>query len=122
SVVVLHIPPLRERREDIPVLFGHFLMQAAARYERSVPDVSGAWMQQLMAHHWPGNVRELRNAADRMVLGLPVFEKRDGDATSGRSLDEQVSMFERHLIEEAMSASGGRAAGASELLRMPKKT
>lgn len=122
SVVVLHIPPLRERREDIPVLFGHFLMQAAARYERPVPDVTGPKMQQLMAHHWPGNVRELRNAADRMVLGLAVIEKGDGGATPSRSLDEQVSMFERHLIEEAMSASGGRAAGASELLRMPKKT
>lgn len=121
SVVPLEIPPLRERREDIPLLFSHFLLQAALRYERPVPEVGTDHMQALMANAWPGNVRELRNAADRFVLGLVEFG--GGDAASGtRSLDEQVAQFERHLIQEALAASGGRAAVASELLRLPKKT
>lgn len=120
SVVLLEIPPLRERREDIPLLFGHFLMQAALRYERPVPQVGGEQMQALMAHSWPGNVRELRNAADRYVLGLA--EPVPGEGAAARSLDEQVALFEKHLIQEALSASAGRAAAASELLRLPKKT
>ncbi len=118
SVVVLEIPPLRERREDIPLLFSHFMQHAALRYGREVPTVTGEQMQELMAQAWPGNVRELRNVADRFVLGLAP----QGVAAAPRSLDEQVSLFERHLIQEALSASAGRAAAASELLQLPKKT
>ncbi|MDB5867707.1 MAG: dctD [Polaromonas sp.] len=122
SVVVLNIPALRERREDIPMLFSQFLMQAALRYERPVPELTAARMHDLMRHSWPGNVRELRNAADRMVLGLPVIEKTDAGGSSARSLDEQMTVFERHLIEQALTACGGRAAAASEMLQIPKKT
>jgi two-component system C4-dicarboxylate transport response regulator DctD len=120
SVVLLEIPPLRERREDIPLLFSHFLLQAALRYDRPVPPIGGEQMQALMAHAWPGNVRELRNAADRFVLGLS--EPVPGEGAATRSLDEQVAQFEKHLIQEALAASAGRAAAASELLRLPKKT
>jgi DNA-binding NtrC family response regulator len=123
SVVVLELPPLRERREDIPILFGHFLLQAAARYERPLCSVPDGVMNELMALSWPGNVRELRNVADRLVLGLPLGEP---GATHGlspaRSLDEQMAMFERHVIEEALSRCGGRAVLASERLGVPKKT
>ncbi len=118
SVVVLEIPPLRERREDIPMLFNHFLMQAALRYGREAPSVSGEQMQELMAQPWPGNVRELRNVADRFVLGLAP----GGQGLGVRSLEEQVSLFEKHLIQEALSASAGRASAASELLQLPRKT
>jgi DNA-binding NtrC family response regulator len=123
GVVVLDVPPLRERREDIPLLFSHFLLQAALRYERPVPEVVPARMHELMTHGWPGNVRELRNTADRTVLGLPQFTA-DGGVTKaeGRTLDEQVAAFEKHLIEEALNASDGRTSLASELLRLPKKT
>jgi two-component system C4-dicarboxylate transport response regulator DctD len=123
SVVVLNIPALRERREDIPGLFHHFLLRAALRYQRPVPIVTAERTHQLMTHTWPGNVRELANAADRMVLGLPVLDAADvrGDGPR-RTLDEQLTMFERHLIEEALEASAGRAAAASDLLGLPKKT
>jgi DNA-binding NtrC family response regulator len=121
SVVPLEIPPLRERREDIPLLFGHFLIQAALRYDRAVPQVSADQMQGLMANAWPGNVRELRNAADRFVLGLAPPAQVDAGAAT-RSLDEQIAQFERHLIQEALAASAGKASAASELLRLPKKT
>lgn len=83
-------------------------------------------------HPWPGNVRELRNAADRLVLGLPgggtgvpaVSNNGtgNGNGSEARSLDEQVAVFERHLIEQALRAASGRTAAASDLLRVPKKT
>jgi two-component system C4-dicarboxylate transport response regulator DctD len=120
SVVVLDIPPLRERREDIPALLNHFILQGAMRYERPVPEVSSARLREIMTHSWPGNVRELRNAVDRMVLNLPSRER--GTIDGARALDEQVALFERHLIEEALTASRGHAAAASELLKVPKKT
>jgi DNA-binding NtrC family response regulator len=123
SVVIISLPALRDRREDIPALFGHFLLQASLRYERPVPEVSDGQMGKVMAHSWPGNVRELRNAADRVVLGLPLgdtiaFE----EGIAARPLDQQVALFERHLISEALARSGGKAALASERLGLPKKT
>ena len=122
SVVVLKIPPLRERREDIPALFNHFLLLASLRYERRIPEVSSQHMNRLMAHPWPGNVRELRNVADRFVLGLPLDEAACESESVSRPLDEQVAMFERQLIEQALVVSDGRAALACERLGMPKKT
>lgn len=123
SVVVLTLPPLRERREDIPLLFTHFAMQAALRYERELPSVSPRHLQALMTHAWPGNVRELCNMADRFVLGLwdgaPGFS---GDAQGPRSLDEQMVHFERYLIREALEACGGSATAAAERLGVPRKT
>ncbi|PSA73270.1 sigma-54-dependent Fis family transcriptional regulator, partial [Corynebacterium diphtheriae] len=71
NVVTIPLPPLRERREDIVPLFEHFMLVAAVRYQRPAPILSEMQRQQLMQRPWPGNVRELRNAADRLVLGVP---------------------------------------------------
>ncbi|CAG0910694.1 unnamed protein product, partial [Cyprideis torosa] len=68
NVVTLDIPPLRERREDIPLLFHHFLLVAGARYGREVPPPGSDQTRILLTHDWPGNVRELRNVAERYVL------------------------------------------------------
>jgi two-component system C4-dicarboxylate transport response regulator DctD len=76
NVATLPLPPLRERREDIPLLFEHFLLQGAARHERPVPDTAPARLGPLLAYDWPGNVRELRNVADRCVLGIEVRRNR----------------------------------------------
>lgn len=118
NLIVLHIPPLRERREDIPLLFEHFMMDAAARYKRPCPVVPAAQMQQLMAQDWPGNVRELRNAADRFVLGLSASTETVAPA----SLADQVGAFERMLIEQALRAAGGNVAAACTALSLPKQT
>ncbi|MFI0377296.1 MAG: sigma-54-dependent transcriptional regulator, partial [Candidatus Thiodiazotropha sp.] len=80
NVVTLELPPLRERREDIPLLFQHFLLVAAARYGKVAPAMPDNISQKLMSFNWPGNVRELRNAAERFVLlgdecGLQLDEK-----------------------------------------------
>jgi two-component system C4-dicarboxylate transport response regulator DctD len=118
NLIVLRIPPLRERREDIPLLFEHFLLDAAARYKRPCPVVPAAQMQQLMAQDWPGNVRELRNAADRFVLGLPAGES----AAPVLLLADQVGAFERMLIEQALRAAGGNVGEACTALGLPKQT
>jgi DNA-binding NtrC family response regulator len=123
GVVVLQLPPLRERREDIPLLFTHFGAQAALRHERELPPVGARHLEALMAHAWPGNVRELRNIADRFVLGLWDGDAGMRDLARGeRTLDEQMAQFERYLINEALEACNGSAAAAAERLGLPRKT
>jgi DNA-binding NtrC family response regulator len=118
NVAVLHLPPLRERREDIPILFEHFLLQAARRYSREAPAVPAGHLRQLMAHDWPGNVRELRNAADRFVLGLPGAQ----GAAPELKLAQQMDMVEKTLIEQALKQHNGRPLPICEALGIGKKT
>ena len=123
NLIVLNLPPLRERLEDIPVLFEHFVLQAATRYNRSAPIVSTAQMHNLMAHNWPGNVRELRNIADRFVLGVLG---REGtffpQSQAAIPLSDQVNHFERALIELELRKQRGNVSQACETLGMPKQT
>jgi DNA-binding NtrC family response regulator len=123
NVVTIDLPPLRERREDIPLLLEHFLLQAARRHERPLPSVTSEQMHRLMAHTWPGNVRELRNVADCIVLGVG----RDilGTATTSAapaSLAESVESFERSLIAAELHRQGGSLARSAEALRVAKTT
>ena len=123
NVVTLHVPPLRERREDIPVLFAHFAAEAGERYDRTPAPPPERLLAALMTHAWPGNVRELRNAADRFVLGvLDETLRFDRQDTSKKSLPAIVEDFERGLILEALRASKGDVAKASEAIGIPKKT
>ena len=79
NTVEIELPPLRERREDIPELLDHFLTLYARRYERPVPRLSSAACQALVAHDWPGNVRALRHAVERAVIlaGETPLEPQD---------------------------------------------
>jgi len=124
SVATLTLPPLRERREDIPLLFQHFLLQAAARHGRPVPDMDTGRMHKLMGYHWPGNVRELRNVADRCVLGIecgaPPFGAEHDEQL--RPLHETVEAFERALIADALNRHRGSLARSAEDLCIPKTT
>ena len=123
SVATINLPPLRERRDDIPLLFEHFLLQAAARHNRPVPDTPAGRIQQLMGYPWPGNVRELRNVADRCVLGIeggsPPFGEVRPDGP--QPLAETVEAFERALIAEALRRHGSLAR-AAEALAVAKTT
>jgi Response regulator containing CheY-like receiver, AAA-type ATPase, and DNA-binding domains len=126
NVVRLDLAPLRERREDIPELFEHFTLQAAARYRREAPFPSPALMRSLIGHEWPGNIRELRNVADRFVLGvlgdqLGMGASRDS-SMAAKSLAEQVDEFERSLIVEQLRRDRGNVAVSSDALSLPKKT
>jgi two-component system C4-dicarboxylate transport response regulator DctD len=124
NLIVLNLPPLRERREDIPLLFEHFMLGAAARYKRSVPTVPGPLMQSLMAHDWPGNVRELRNIAERYVLGLS--SGADGLLAARTAapvpLADQVGAFERAVIEQELRRAAGSVVDVAASLGMPKQT
>jgi two-component system, NtrC family, C4-dicarboxylate transport response regulator DctD len=127
NLIVLHIPPLRERREDIPLLFEHFMLDAARRYRRDAPPVPAAHLQALMRHDWPGNVRELRNAADRYVLGLAgALPGMSTAPAAGQappaSLADQVGAFERALIEVELRNTGGNVSAACAALGLPKQT
>ena len=123
NLIVLNLPPLRERREDIPVLFEHFVLKAASRYKRSAPMVSRAQMQRLMTHSWPGNVRELRNIADRFVLGVLGKECFFAPASAPAvTLADHVNLFERSLIEMELRKQHGNVAQACEALGLPKQT
>ena len=126
DVIEIALPPLRERREDIPYLFQHFALTAAARYEREPPPASPELMRRLMAQDWPGNVRELQNAAERFVLSPAAFSGRDtetpGASGAGRTLAEEVRYFERALIEQALSEHGGNVTEACAALGVPRKT
>lgn len=119
NVAVLELPPLRERREDIPLLFTHFAAQAAERYAAPLPDLPDAKLRELMTHDWPGNVREIRNAADRWVL-----EADDSEAAPAEKLNlgQQVDLAEKALIERALSRAGGSVQKAMDELGVPKKT
>ncbi len=123
GLAVIHVPPLRERLEDIPLLFEHFTTQAAARYGKRAAPRARATLNRQLAYPWPGPVRELRNVAHRHVLGLPdTFADGSAAQAESRSFEENMHAFERHLLEDSMRASGGRASAASELLRLPRKT
>ena len=121
NVVTLELPPLRERREDIPLLFDCFLQQAALRFDREPSGLDRKTQSQLMAHDWPGNVRELRNVAERFALGLPVFKGSGGESVS-HSLSDAVEAYEKSLIVEALRRHGGNMTQASAALGTPKTT
>ena len=125
NVATLPLPPLRERREDIPLLFEHFLLQGAARHQRPVPELAPAQMNRLMAYDWPGNVRELRNVAERCVLGIasgfaPFAD--NAEASGPTPLPEAVAAYERALIVDALARNGNSLARAAEALGLAKTT
>jgi len=124
SVAELTIPPLRDRIEDVPLLFEYFAASAAAAHERELRPITSATLSMLITHQWPGNVRELRNAAERYALGLPgPLMPQAADAASDRlSLAEQVEAFERTLIERCLSETGGKISAVLERLKIPRRT
>ena len=122
-ISVLRLPPLRERREDIPLLFEHFVRNAAERYGLPAPDASAERLRELMAHDWPGNVREVRNAADRFVLeGGDSPMPGDDGSTPVVPLAQQMERVEKALIEQALRRCQGRMQDVMQQLGTPKKT
>ncbi|WP_312937250.1 sigma-54 dependent transcriptional regulator [Pseudomonas sp.] len=120
NVAELRLAPLRERREDIPLLFEHFARHCAERLGRPAPPISGAQLTQLLAHDWPGNVRELANAAERHALGLDDPELH-ADAVSP-SLAEQLEAFEAQCLRAALRQHQGEIKSVMEALQLPRRT
>jgi transcriptional regulator with GAF, ATPase, and Fis domain len=141
SVFPIEIPPLRERREDIPPLAAHFVMQSARRMSRPPPRVTESTMSQLTSYDWPGNVRELQNAIERAVIlsqrGLLRFELAESKAIdtpcaltstvtkSALLTRDELKRQERESIATALKQTGGKVfgpGGAAELLGMKPTT
>ncbi|WP_027908481.1 sigma-54 dependent transcriptional regulator [Pseudomonas sp. URMO17WK12:I4] len=122
NVVTLELPPLRERREDIALLFEHFLQLSALRFDRAAPELDRHTLAALMAHDWPGNVRELRNVAERFALGLPAFKKSGANEGNAATFAEAVEAFERNLLVDALEQHAGNLSQAAQALGMAKTT
>jgi len=120
NVAQLRLPPLRERREDIPLLFDHFAQSAAERLGRSVEPLSGVQLGRLLSHDWPGNVRELANVAERQVLGLGEPEPEGIEA--GQSLAAQQEAFEAHCLKAALTRHKGDIKAVLAELQLPRRT
>jgi two-component system C4-dicarboxylate transport response regulator DctD len=120
NVAELQLPALRERREDIPLLFEHFARQASERLGRPQPSLTPAELAQLLAHGWPGNVRELANAAERQVLGLSTgaAERAEGEP----SLAELMEAYEAQCLRQALARSQGDIKAVMTLLQLPRRT
>lgn len=119
NVVSLHMPPLADRREDIPGLFTLLAAGVAKQNDLPLPGIDTDLLGALAARDWPGNVRELRNVAERFVLGL---SDTLGDAPTGeQSLADRLSQYEKALIAAAISAHGGRLKETYESLGLSRK-
>lgn len=123
GAVTIELPPLRERRSDIPALYNHLLLMAAKRYGKRIPAVLPDETRQMIAYDWPGNIPELRNHANCRVLGIA----RDAGAVNatpqaGQTLSETVETFERALIVAELERQSGNVARSSEVLGIARTT
>jgi DNA-binding NtrC family response regulator len=147
NVLPLTLPPLRERREDVPVLMDHFLGRYFKRRDEDMPAISDAVRQAFMRYSWPGNVRELENACERIAQTCSCGTVRIGcmsasilfragaqpaevappvtpaaDTTAPISLDDRLREVEANLIGWALKVSGGNKSRAAELLQIKRST
>ncbi|CUH69614.1 C4-dicarboxylate transport transcriptional regulatory protein DctD [Thalassovita autumnalis] len=119
EVMMVRIPSLKERPEDIPVLFRHYVAQAAEQSGLEPPEVTPEVISSLMTRDWPGNARALMSAAMRFVLGEGSTED---DAETELGLAEQMARVERSLLIAALRRAEGRASNAAQALKLPRKT
>jgi len=126
NTVEIRLPPLRERREDIPILARHFLSRHARRYGKTLAGFDPGAMEMLLAHAWPGNVRELDHAIERAVL-LARGDQIGGDALAlgaaegAPELDQMtLDEAERILIDRALRRHQGNVAEAARTLGLSR--
>jgi formate hydrogenlyase transcriptional activator len=117
NVFPITVPPLRDRREDIPLLVRYFVQQNARRMNRRITSITAETMEALTRYHWPGNIRELANFIERAVilspgsvLHAPVRELKR--ASGGGAAVVTLAAAEREAIERALRESGGKVGGA----------
>src|SRR4051812_9886127 len=138
NVISIDLPPLRNRREDIPLLVGHFLEKYAGENERSIAQISPEALRCLMDYSWPGNVRELENVMERAVvlssgttIGVDLLPDNIVGRTAGlqllenrpdASLFELVEECERRLIVDMLEKCNWNQTEAAERFRIPLST
>jgi two-component system C4-dicarboxylate transport response regulator DctD len=117
DILRIHIPPLRGRKVDIPVLFRHYVEQACEQANLPMPDIGSEVIARLMAQDWPGNARALVNAAMRFAMGLD-----DTDDVEEQGLAVQMAAVERSLLIAALQRNQGRAGDTATDLMLARKT
>lgn len=127
NTIEIHLPPLRERREDLEPLAHFFLQQLRQRYRKELTGFEPAALTALQAHHWPGNVRELSHAIERAVLLSPGPQIRAVDLglvgsreAAPRLEDMSLEEVERFLIRQTLARCGGNAMKAAEQLGLSR--
>ncbi len=118
SGMAVRVPSLAERREDIPVMFQHYVAQACEQAGLEPPEIPPQMLSDLMGRDWPGNARALMSEAMRFALGLDPAGTPDDEL----GLAEQMAQVERSILEDALRRAGGRATEAAEALKLPRKT
>ncbi|HEX8069484.1 MAG TPA: sigma-54 dependent transcriptional regulator [Pyrinomonadaceae bacterium] len=130
NVVPLVLPPLRARRDDVPLLAAHFAAKAAEKHARPVPEITPALYDALQEYDWPGNVRELENAIERLVVLSPgprlgvefLPEKMQRAAPAGAPADDDttlegaVTALRRRMVIQALQHEGGNKVAAARRL------
>ncbi len=125
-VIPIYLPPLRERKEDIPPLTDHFIRKFAGKMEKEINGISTSALQKLMSYDWPGNVRELENTLEyasamttRDIIDEDlILQTRSPEASNLISLKEAKFEFERNYITNLMSLTGGNVSRAAKLAGM----
>jgi DNA-binding NtrC family response regulator len=127
NTIEIHLPSLRERKEDIPLLAHHFLRQSAQRYRKHLEGFEPVALQILLDHPWPGNIRELDHSVERAVLMAEGSAVRASDLglrparEASLRLDEMsIEDVERVLIQKALARFGGNVSHASKALGLSR--
>ncbi|HEX9186166.1 MAG TPA: sigma 54-interacting transcriptional regulator, partial [Vicinamibacteria bacterium] len=134
SVIPVELPPLRERREDVPLLVEHFVRKHAQRVGRRIEGVDPAALERLSSYRWPGNVRELENAIERAVVltagtvidasSISMIEPPPGPAAAGLPsvrLHENVEWAEQESVRRALAQAKGVKKDAAEVLGISQR-
>ena len=132
NVVPIQLPPLRERREDIPVLAEHFLKHYAAKNHRAVRQILPEALDLLMRYNWPGNIRELENAIERGVIiaqgelltpdELPIALRQNTPSIHDTANTGSLKDMEREHISKTLAQVGGNRTQAAKILGITRKT
>jgi Nif-specific regulatory protein len=133
NVYSIYMPPLRERKTDIPLLADHFVEKHAAAHGKDVRRIATSAIDMLMSYHWPGNVRELENCVERAVLVCeggaihahhlpPTLQTAEVSGTLARqSLKEALDAYEKDLVQDALKSARGNRARAARLLHTTER-
>jgi Nif-specific regulatory protein len=132
NLLSIHVPPLRERKSDIPMLANHFAVQGGKKYGKPIRSISSCAMDMMMQYSWPGNIREMESYIGQAVLQAPdgiiygyhlpptLHVLPAGEAVSQRSLKDSLAVLEKRMIEDVLSSMQGnilltaQALGVSE--------
>lgn len=118
----LVLPPLRERKADLPLLFAHFVSEALPKADKTLPNITDDVRRRLIDHNWPGNARELKTFATRFALGLLEPQDTDNNDVTTLSLGDRVKLYEESLIRNVLTRCKGDVPTAVAELKLPRKT